>query len=281
MVRLLLRMREHKKTTLLVLSGLLVLLIGILDRWAGAEIEFGVIYLIPALLAATINKRLGFAIAFACALMAFVNDLSIYGHLANLPYYILDFLSNTVIFSLIAFLFSDLIQSRQYESKLARTDPLTGAVNVRAFYELAEVEIYRAIRYNRPLTIAYLDVDNFKNFNDTLGHMEGNRLLCTLVKSIKELVRKTDIVARLGGDEFAILLPETNLEAAKTVMGAIQTHLIDEIHKKNWSATCSIGVLVFTEIPPTVEELIAAADTLMYAVKQNGKNSIKYSIHTG
>jgi len=278
-VRLLLSMREHKKPISLVLISLLVLLIGILDRWIGSEIEFGVIYLIPALLAAIINKRLGLVIAFASALMAFIVDLSVNGHTANLTFYLWDFLSNTVIFSLITFLLSDLLRSRQHERELARTDPLTGAMNVRAFYELEEAEIYRADRYKHPFTVAYMDIDNFKVINDTLGHSMGNRLLCNLVTSIKGRARKTDIVARLGGDEFALLLPETDQETAQIVISEIQNHLTDEIHKNNWSATFSIGVLTFTQIPPTVEKMIEAADTLMYVVKQNGKNSIKYSTY--
>jgi diguanylate cyclase (GGDEF)-like protein len=281
MARLLLNMREHRKPVSLVLVSLLVLLIGILDRWAGSEIEFGVIYLIPALLAAIINRRFGLVIAFACALMAFIVDLFVIGHTTNFVFYLWDFFSNAALFSLIAFLLSDLIRSRQYEHELARTDSLTGAMNVRAFYELAETEIDRAGRYKHPFTVAYMDVDNFKIINDTLGHDMGNRLLCTLVTSIKRRVRKTDIVARLGGDEFALLLPEADQEAAQIVIDGIQNQLTDEIHKNNWSVTFSIGVITFAEMPPTVEKMIEAADTLMYAVKQNGKNSIKYSTYAG
>lgn len=243
------------------------------------DIEFGAIFVLPTLLDATINRRFGLIIAFACALMAFLVDLSVNGYSINFINYGWDFFSSAVIYSLIAFLLSDLIRARQREHELARTDPLTGAMNVRAFYELAETEIDRAGRYDRPFTVAYIDVDNFKFINDTLGHGMGNRPLCTLVTSIKRRVRKTDIVARLGGDEFAILLPEADQKTAQMVMGEIQNHLTDEIHKNNLSATFSIGVLTFTKMPPTVEKMIEAADTLMYTVKQKEKNSIAYSIY--
>ncbi len=281
MERLRLNLIEHKKPVWLVPISLLVFLIGILDYWIGADIEFGAIYLIPALLAATINRRFGLVIAFASAMMALIVDLSINGYSTNLTKYVWDFFSNVAIYSLITLLLSDLIRSRQYERKLARTDALTGAMNVRAFYELAEIEIDRAGRYNHPFTVAYLDVDNFKTINDTHGHSVGNRLLCTLVTSIKSRTRKTDVVARLGGDEFALLLPEADQEAAKKLLSEIQNQLTDELHKNNLHATFSIGVLTFTKMPATVEKMIEAADTLMYAVKQTGKNSIKYSMYEG
>ena len=87
------------------------------------------------------------------------------------------------------------------------------------------------------------------------------------------------MVARLGGDEFAILLPETPQDVAQTIIGQIKNHLTDDLHRDRWPVTLSIGVLTCIDTPPTVEKMIKAVDTLMYTVKYNGKNSIRYSIY--
>lgn len=89
---------------------------------------------------------------------------------------------------------------------MAREDFLTGVLNSRAFYEMAQVEMARAARQDSPLSLAYIDLDDFKEVNDTLGHSTGDRVLQAVAATIMEDIRLTDAVARLGGDEFAILL---------------------------------------------------------------------------
>lgn len=87
------------------------------------------------------------------------------------------------------------------------------------------MEIDRLHRYGRPFTVAYIDLDNFKAVNDQFGHAIGDRVLCTVVSSLKKYMRKTDVCARLGGDEFALLLPETDHEFARLVISKIQGEL--------------------------------------------------------
>jgi diguanylate cyclase (GGDEF)-like protein len=155
------------------------------------------------------------------------------------------------------------------------TDPLTGALNSRAFYEAAQTEIERARRYKHSLTIAYLDVDNFKIINDTSGHKEGDNLLRTMVEVMKSRVRRMDIVARLGGDEFAILMPETDQTSAMSVVQQTLKSLADETRKHNWPVTFSTGVLTIPEAFSTVNKMIEVADALMYEAKHGGKNRIR------
>lgn len=112
------------------------------------------------------------------------------------------------------------------EQELARIDPLTHVSNRRAFYELAEIEIVRARRNGCPLSVAYMDVDNFKFVNDDLGHATGDLVLVTIASTLRSELRASDIVARLGGDEFAILLPETDAESAQAVLDKLRARLL-------------------------------------------------------
>src|SRR5205823_5425701 len=112
--------------------------------------------------------------------------------------------------SLVARLHSGILRERL----LARTDPLTGAANARTFYEAVAVEAGRACRAARPLTLAYLDLDNFKQLNDRLGHAAGDAALVHVVQATRLNLRPADLLARLGGDEFALLLPETPADHA-------------------------------------------------------------------
>lgn len=270
---------KQKKTFSIAFTIALVLAVGLSDYFSGVEMEFGLFYLIPVLLAVTINRQFGFIICFASALVSFFVDVVLGRSPSNLFYNIWNFISHIAIFSLVVLLRANLLQAKQNEHELARTDSLTGALNPRAFHELAETEISRSSRYKHPFTIAYIDVDNFKTVNDIHGHNTGDKLLCAIVKGIKNRVRRTDMVAKLGGDEFAILLPETPQDVAQTIIGQIKNHLTDDLHRDRWPVTLSIGVLTCIDTPPTVEKMIKAVDTLMYTVKYNGKNSIRYSIY--
>jgi diguanylate cyclase (GGDEF)-like protein len=135
-------------------------------------------------------------------------------------------------------------------------------------------EITRARRYNRPLTLLYIDLDNFKQVNDAFGHETGDELLVEVAATIRCNVRATDLVARLGGDEFALLLTETNREAGLVVTNKLRETLLRAMQERNWPVTFSIGVVSFTVPPASVEEMVKQADEVMYSVKQRGKNSI-------
>jgi diguanylate cyclase (GGDEF)-like protein/PAS domain S-box-containing protein len=160
------------------------------------------------------------------------------------------------------------------EKRVSRVDFLTRIPNRRTFYEVIEMEAKRARRYQRALTLAYIDVDNFKEVNDMFGHSVGDDLLKLIGKEIQENIRTTDTVARLGGDEFAILLPETDSEGATKVMAKVQGHLQEAVREQNWAVSFSVGVVTFTKALDSVEEMIKHVDELMYEVKRGGKSAI-------
>ncbi|HZZ15422.1 MAG TPA: diguanylate cyclase [Candidatus Sulfotelmatobacter sp.] len=164
------------------------------------------------------------------------------------------------------------------EQDLARIDPLTTVPNRRAFYEALEKERVRSLRYRRPCTIAYLDLDNFKKVNDSLGHAVGDELLVEVAAGLRSNLRVTDYVGRLGGDEFAILLPETDATAAKLVLHKLRLRLLEQMKTHNWKVTFSIGAATFLDPPASLDVMIRLADETMYAIKAQGKNNVSVSL---
>jgi diguanylate cyclase (GGDEF)-like protein len=161
--------------------------------------------------------------------------------------------------------------------KLAITDGLTNLFNSRHFYNQLEVEIDRSNRYKPPLSLLLLDIDNFKIYNDTYGHLEGDKVLFRLGQIIKSCLRKMDSAYRYGGEEFTVILPETGGKEALNVAQRIRTTVKAEKFfpepEKAVSITISIGV---TEFYPKEEitNLIQRADKAMYMSKQKGRNRV-------
>jgi diguanylate cyclase (GGDEF)-like protein len=171
-------------------------------------------------------------------------------------------------------------EARDHESELARTDPGTEVANARAFREMAAVELERARRYKRPLTLAFIDVDNFKAVNDKYGHDVGDTLLRELAATIKRNIRTTDAVARVGGDEFVVLFPETDGQPARELLDRIRKIVHDVVRKNGTPMTLSVGAVTFSTFPSTVDEIIKRADDLMYDVKRHGKDGVAHAVYS-
>ncbi|GAB4171424.1 MAG: hypothetical protein Kow00108_05900 [Calditrichia bacterium] len=161
----------------------------------------------------------------------------------------------------------------------AITDPLTGIYNYRFFINQLLREINRAQRYKIPVSLAMLDIDYFKHYNDNFGHLAGDFVLRTVTHILTENTRISDIVARYGGEEFVVILPEASKEEAfklaDKLRKMIEMHQFpNEEHMPNGNLTISIGVASFPEDATIPEKLIKAADTALYDAKNSGRNRV-------
>jgi len=162
---------------------------------------------------------------------------------------------------------------------LAITDGLTKLYNLRHFYNQLEIEIDRSNRYGHPLALLLLDIDNFKSYNDTYGHLEGDKVLVRLGQIIKSCLRTMDCAYRYGGEEFTIILPETTGEEAKNVAHRIKTSVqIENFFPEGGdivNLTISIGVTEYFRKEP-LTTFIQRADRAMYNSKAKGRNAISF-----
>lgn len=260
----------------------LVLVLGIIDYISGIELSISLFYLIPIFMVVWFTDgQMGLVFSFASTIVGFIANYSAGQTYSNLTIYVWNIVLRLGFYLVVVWLGATLKKAYTLNRELARTDYVTGAISPRYFYDLAQIELRRAQRYRHPLTLAYIDLDNFKAVNDRLGHSTGDRVLRAVTAGICRQVRPADTLARLGGDEFGLLMPETDAEAAKTVLNRIHSSLVDEMLRNGWMVTFSVGVVTFNEVPKSVDEMVKMADGIMYSVKTAGKNGVNYHIYAG
>jgi diguanylate cyclase (GGDEF)-like protein/PAS domain S-box-containing protein len=181
--------------------------------------------------------------------------------------------------------FHDISEHKKADDKLrelAITDSLTGVYNRRYFFQLAETELERSYRYDRDLSIILLDIDYFKQINDTFGHLIGDQVLEALSVRCRRSLRVFDSIGRFGGEEFIILLPETNLTDAAVIAERLREqveNIMVVTPKGNASTTISLGVAAFEPGQPlSLDKLLAAADQALYIAKDGGRNRVQLQI---
>jgi diguanylate cyclase (GGDEF)-like protein len=174
----------------------------------------------------------------------------------------------------------DITERTRLEAQLvhqANHDPLTDLFNRRHFQEELERHLAHARRYGTHGALLFLDLDQFKDINDSTSHLVGDEVLTTLARLLQKGVRETDIVARLGGDEFAILLPHTDAYQVRSVaqhlLDAVRSHLV-VAGERRFGITASIGIVVFPQHGTTAGELLARADLALYKAKEDGRNRL-------
>ncbi|MBX7257098.1 MAG: sensor domain-containing diguanylate cyclase [Candidatus Hydrogenedentes bacterium] len=182
-------------------------------------------------------------------------------------------------------LFDSIQQANERLEHLAVTDELTGLSNHRYFRQRLEEEFERARRYRLPLTLVLFDIDNFKQFNDKYGHLQGDEILRELGSRTKRVTRRSDITARYGGEEFAIIMPLTGPEGASSraerLRHEVATTLIQGLPAGvNVTVSIGIGELEHDKMMDC-EALIRAADIALYEAKARGKNQVVVANHQG
>ena len=252
-----------------------IAVVGVIDYLTGYEMRVFPLYFVPVGLGAWwVGRDAGLSLSVA-GIVAW--ELS--NRLAGMRYSSLffDVWNVTVQFAaLVAFaLLLTALRARMIrEQMFSRTDGMTGLANSLAFYERAGLEIERARRYGRSVALAYIDLDNFKQINDRLGHQEGDQVLIAAASAMRRSCRQSDLAARMGGDEFVLLLPEIDREALSVLMTRLQKNLLDAMKARGWPVTASIGAVCFVDPPAKIDRLVASADALMFQVKKKGKNSV-------
>ena len=157
---------------------------------------------------------------------------------------------------------------------MAATDSLTGLLNHRTFFARLATEIGRANRYRRELTLALIDLDDFKEINDALGHQVGDEVLVSVGTFLQSFSRGSDVIARVGGEEFAWLMPETTGRDAVRAVERARTICAEETLGPIDGLTFSVGVCDLAEAGGNTDELYRLADTALYEAKRRGRNRI-------
>jgi len=253
----------------------MVAAIGYVDHLTGSEISFSIFYLLPVAFAFWQGELWsGSATAVAGAAAWLIADLSAghqYSHTV-IPYW--NALMRGLLFFVVGMLLVRFKRALERETRLATRDSLTGIGNWRHFEAVSGRELGRARRSGKPLSAAYIDLDNFKIVNDSRGHQVGDALLVSVALVLQECVRTIDCVARLGGDEFVVLMPETEAEGARVVVERIRSAMAAALMEGHWPVTLSVGLVTFMRAPTSIDEIIKTADDLMYSAKKGGKNSV-------
>ena len=260
----------------LALSVALLLAFAGLDYAAGYEINLTALYLVPVFIATwNVSRSAGIALALASAALSTAGDLA--AGAPHRPWLIPTTMTLlwACLFVVFVLVLTQLRRSLEREKALARVDALTGVANRRYFVELLDVELSRARRNGRALTVAYVDLDNFKQVNDEHGHDAGDELLKTVARTMRSRLRVTDSIGRMGGDEFAICLPETGEQAAEVVLADVRQQVVAAVADGSPRVSLSVGAVACAAPPDSIDALLHRADQALYGAKRNGKNQIR------
>jgi diguanylate cyclase (GGDEF)-like protein len=259
------------------LFGILCLAVG--DVLTGTEASFTLLYLAPIAFGTWfVGLDAGIALSLVAALASSLADLVARSWQGNAAVVAWNLVIQLGVYLAMALLLAGFRSRLEGEQLLARTDGLTQVANRRAFIEAAELELERARRTGRPLTMAYVDCDDFKYVNDQLGHAEGDALLHTVAQTLRSSTRAVDAVARLGGDEFGLLLPETDGPTAQALLSRLNATLLAAMERRRWRVGFSMGAGTWMTPAGSVDQMMARADELMYQAKRTAKGTARFDV---
>lgn len=258
-----------RRTSAAILAMALVMaaLIGWIDFATGVYLSFALFYLVPVgLTTVYAGRAYGLTIAVICATVGLIGDVSNGG--AHALYPVWNAATRLGVFVVVVVVLALLRTAHQTERRLARTDPLTGVANFRWFEEEAQREMYSSRRYGGPLSLIYLDLDDFKKINDERGHAAGDEVLRAVASALRASLRPTDLVARIGGDEFVVLLPHTDQVGAERAIERAHDRLATT------GVAFSVGIIQLDKAVGSIDDLVGKADARMYEAK-HAKNREK------
>lgn len=268
------RVEAQPRSKQILLGIVLFVVVGLGDylTHTNYDLEVSPFYLAPvSYFSWFLGRGVGLAVALASVSIGFtVRLLGI-----PRPVALWDALVRLTLYVGVTLMTVQLRRLYEQERYLSRIDSLTRIPNRRAFLESAHRAKSFSDRYNIPLSIAYLDLDGFKQMNDRLGHGIGDKILTEAASVIQKSLRPTDVVARIGGDEFAVLLPATAREDAIRVLERVRLEFGKSMQEWRWPITFSVGLVSFTPPLASVAEMIRMADEAMYAAKTQGKDRLE------
>ncbi len=263
------------KTARMAVTVLVLAAVSYADYMSGVPASLSLFYLAPVALSAWyVGCAWGCLMAVCSTAMWYFNDWFAGKQLAPPGVFFLDVIMMAGVFVTVALVFDGLHRALSREREMALHDSLTGLFNSRGFFIQVQREIERARRTGSPAALLYIDLDDFKRINDTMGHMEGDRVLKSVADALMESCRRVDLVARLGGDEFAVFLPDTGEDEAKTAAARIFRFLSDKANDGHLRVTASAGLAAYSEPPMSIDQALKDADEAMYNQKASGKNGI-------
>ncbi len=272
--------RRFPQSAPIVIGTLLVSTIAALDWLTGPAVSVSLLYAI-AIGAVTWlgTRRHGFLVSGLAAAQSLGAHVLAGGGLAVTAVW--NAAARLGVLFVIATLVSALASSLIEQRSRAMVDPLTGAMNRRSFHLVAERERLRAGRTGTALTIAYFDLDDFKDVNDRLGHVAGDRLLRVFAASVRAGIRGSDVLCRIGGDEFVLMLPDTDARQAVVVVDRVRKLLAECCRSEEAQVTATTGIATYRFPPESVDAMIAGADELMYKAKARGGDSVAGTVIVG
>lgn len=271
---------EHRSKRFLALFGFVLFAAVILaDRATGWEITSSILYLLPvSYFAWYFSSGIGNIFALLSVFVWLLLNHLKAPHYSREEILYWNGAINLALYLILVFILGEVRTIYRRERENSRVDFLTGTINQRGFHEALRRERERASRLKTPTSLAYIDLDNFKLVNDRFDHQTGDSVLASVGRTLRDSIRNIDLAGRLGGDEFCILLPNTDADGARVVIEKLKEALSDVMKVSDWYVTFSIGAVTFLRPAKSADEMIRAADRVMYSAKTQGKNRILYAV---
>jgi len=267
------------RRALVAASLIAIVLIGLAHYATGPRIEFHAFFLFPVIVVSWyVGAKAGLLLALFASADWLMMDWLMRATGGEIHILLVNEVVRLAVLAVVGLLVAGLRTVLKREADLARVDPLTGLANRRLFYEGGRMAIGRAQRHASALTVLVIDVDSFKQVNDTLGHRAGDDLLRAVGDTLTQNTRASDIVGRLGGDEFGLIIPEMQAVAVWPWVQKLREHLLERMRDSRWPVTFSIGAVTFATPPDDLDTLVSKADSLMYEVKREGKDKARHEV---